>query len=80
MKYVITSKVRSGIYLYFVHQLGLMEKDVLSHNFEIQFSDPSDANTNSTTLISDDTDDKPSTVPNSKSNKSNYPECEVRSF
>ncbi|CAL9088798.1 unnamed protein product [Musa acuminata var. zebrina] len=56
--------------------LGLMEKDVLSHNFEIQFSDPSDANMNSTTLISDDTDDKPSTVPNSKSNKSNYPECE----
>ncbi|RRT42551.1 hypothetical protein B296_00057038 [Ensete ventricosum] len=59
------------------HQLGLTEKDVLSHNFEIQFSGPSDANTNSTTLISDDTDDKPSTVPNSKSNKLNYPECEV---
>ncbi|XP_064939636.1 two-component response regulator-like PRR1 isoform X2 [Musa acuminata AAA Group] len=56
--------------------LGLTEKDVLSHNFEIQFSDPSDANMNSTTLISDDTDDKPSTIPNSKSNKSNYPECE----
>ncbi|URE25480.1 Two-component response regulator-like, partial [Musa troglodytarum] len=56
--------------------LGLTEKDVLSHNFEIQFSDPSDANTNSTTLISDDTDYRPSTVPNSKLSKLNYPECE----
>ncbi|EHA8587847.1 Two-component response regulator-like PRR1 [Cocos nucifera] len=38
--------------------LHLSEKDVFSHDFELTLSDPSDANTNSTTLLSDDTDDK----------------------
>ncbi|XP_029116549.1 two-component response regulator-like PRR1 isoform X2 [Elaeis guineensis] len=38
--------------------LRLSEKDVFSHDFELTLSDPSDANTNSTTLFSDDTDDK----------------------
>ncbi|XP_073011957.1 two-component response regulator-like PRR1 [Typha latifolia] len=39
--------------------LGLSEKDIFNHDFELALSDPSDANTNSTTLLSDDTDDKP---------------------
>ncbi|XP_021761586.1 two-component response regulator-like APRR1 [Chenopodium quinoa] len=38
--------------------LGLAEKNIVSYDFEIAASDPSDANTNSTTLFSDDTDDK----------------------
>nr|AEA92684.1 TOC1 [Phaseolus vulgaris] len=46
--------------------LGLVEKNILSYEFDIVASDPSDANTNSTTLFSDDTDDK--------SKRSNNPE------
>lgn len=38
--------------------LGLIEKNILNYNLELVESDPSDANTNSTTLFSDDTDDK----------------------
>uniref|UniRef100_A0A803L9C0 CCT domain-containing protein n=1 Tax=Chenopodium quinoa TaxID=63459 RepID=A0A803L9C0_CHEQI len=38
--------------------LGLAEKNIVSYDLEIAASDPSDANTNSTTLFSDDTDDK----------------------
>ncbi|XP_030473568.1 two-component response regulator-like APRR1 isoform X2 [Syzygium oleosum] len=38
--------------------LGLVEKNILSYDFDLIGSDPSDANTNSTTLLSDDTDDK----------------------
>ncbi|KAK7347303.1 hypothetical protein VNO80_21833 [Phaseolus coccineus] len=38
--------------------LGLVEKNILNYEFELVASDPSDANTNSTTLFSDDTDDK----------------------
>ncbi|KAM6569539.1 hypothetical protein CsatB_017524 [Cannabis sativa] len=38
--------------------LGLAEKNILSYEFDLVASDPSDANTNSTTLFSDDTDDK----------------------
>ncbi|KAK7304648.1 hypothetical protein VNO77_42533 [Canavalia gladiata] len=38
--------------------LGLVEKNILSYDFDLVASDPSDANTNSTTLFSDDTDDK----------------------
>ncbi|XP_030534651.2 two-component response regulator-like APRR1 [Rhodamnia argentea] len=38
--------------------LGLVEKNLLSYDFDLIGSDPSDANTNSTTLLSDDTDDK----------------------
>lgn len=40
------------------HMLGLSEKKILNYDFEPVASDPSDANTNSTTLFSDDTDDK----------------------
>ncbi|ESQ31800.1 hypothetical protein EUTSA_v10003924mg [Eutrema salsugineum] len=38
--------------------LGLAEKNMLSYDFDLAGSDPSDPNTNSTTLFSDDTDDK----------------------
>lgn len=38
--------------------LGLAEKNIVSYDFDLAASDPSDANTNSTTLFSDDTDDK----------------------
>ncbi|KAF8016333.1 hypothetical protein BT93_H1749 [Corymbia citriodora subsp. variegata] len=38
--------------------LGLAEKNILSYDFDLIGSDPSDTNTNSTTLLSDDTDDK----------------------
>ncbi|XWS51160.1 hypothetical protein CRYUN_Cryun12cG0153500 [Craigia yunnanensis] len=38
--------------------LGLAEKNILNYDIDLVASDPSDANTNSTTLFSDDTDDK----------------------
>eukprot|EP00256_Glycine_max_P057346 XP_014625173.1 two-component response regulator-like APRR1 isoform X2 [Glycine max] len=38
--------------------LGLVENNILNYDFDLVASDPSDANTNSTTLFSDDTDDK----------------------
>ncbi|KAK3169107.1 hypothetical protein Dsin_000099 [Dipteronia sinensis] len=38
--------------------LGLAEKNILSYDFDLVASDPSDAHTNSTTIFSDDTDDK----------------------
>ncbi|CAI9112057.1 OLC1v1012431C3 [Oldenlandia corymbosa var. corymbosa] len=38
--------------------LGLAEKNIMSYDFDLVVSDPSDANTNSTTLFSDDTDDR----------------------
>ncbi|KAG2679318.1 hypothetical protein I3760_11G046200 [Carya illinoinensis] len=40
------------------HMLGLAEKNILNYDFDLVASDPSDTNTNSTTLFSDDTDDK----------------------
>ncbi|KAK6249999.1 Signal transduction response regulator [Theobroma cacao] len=49
--------------------LGLAEKNILNYDFDLVASDPSDANTNSTTLFSDDTDDK--------SRKSTNPEIGV---
>ncbi|KAK4395965.1 Two-component response regulator-like APRR1 [Sesamum angolense] len=39
-------------------ELGLAEKNIVNYDFDPVASDPSDANTNSTTLFSDDTDDK----------------------
>ncbi|KAK8559991.1 hypothetical protein V6N13_061391 [Hibiscus sabdariffa] len=39
-------------------ELGLVEKNILNCEFDLVASDPSDANTNSTTLFSDDTDDR----------------------
>lgn len=44
--------------LYQFWQLGLAEKNILNCDFDLVASDPSDANTNSTTLFSDDTEDK----------------------
>lgn len=38
--------------------MGLAEKNILNCDFDLGASDPSDANTNSTTLFSDDTDEK----------------------
>ncbi|MED6183732.1 Tor complex Tor2 interacting protein 1 [Stylosanthes scabra] len=38
--------------------LGLVENNILNYEFDLVASDPSDANTNSTTLFSDDTDDE----------------------
>ncbi|WJX95549.1 Tor complex Tor2 interacting protein 1, variant 3 [Trifolium repens] len=38
--------------------LGLTENNICSYDFDMVASDPSDANTNSTTLFSDDTDDR----------------------
>ncbi|XVE56892.1 hypothetical protein DITRI_Ditri04bG0046900 [Diplodiscus trichospermus] len=50
-------------------ELGLAEKNILNYDFDLAASDPSDANTNSTALFSDDTDDK--------SRKSTNPEMAV---
>ncbi|XP_020524633.1 two-component response regulator-like PRR1 isoform X2 [Amborella trichopoda] len=59
--------------------LGMEKKNILNHDFELMMSDPSSANTNSTTLFSDETDDKKSrrsTVP--ESSVSNHPDsCDV---
>ncbi|KAI3685079.1 hypothetical protein L6452_34312 [Arctium lappa] len=49
--------------------LGLAEKNIMNCEFDPVPSDPSDANTNSTTLFSDDTDEK--------SRKSSNPEMSV---
>ncbi|KAK4752529.1 hypothetical protein SAY87_021327 [Trapa incisa] len=38
--------------------LGLAEKNILNYEIDLVASDPSDANTTSTTLLSDDTDDR----------------------
>jgi pseudo-response regulator 1 len=45
-------------FLYLFLQLGLTENNICSYDFDMVASDPSDANTNSTTLFSDDTDDR----------------------
>lgn len=58
-------------------QLGLSEKEVFSHDFELALSDPSDANTNSTTLLSDDTDDKLKGNSNQETGASNHREYEA---
>ncbi|XVF11883.1 hypothetical protein REPUB_Repub08aG0065800 [Reevesia pubescens] len=50
-------------------ELNLVEKNILNYDFDLVTSDPSDANTNSTTLFSDDTYDK--------SRKSTNPEMGV---
>ncbi|KAK1564612.1 hypothetical protein Q3G72_007068 [Acer saccharum] len=52
--------------------LGLAEKNILSYDFDLVASDPSDANTNSTTIFSDDTDDK--------SRKSTNPELGMATY
>lgn len=49
--------------------LGLIENNILNYDFDLVASDPSDANTNSATFFSDDTDDK--------SKRSNNPEAGI---
>ncbi|KAK3158467.1 hypothetical protein QOZ80_2AG0137610 [Eleusine coracana subsp. coracana] len=56
--------------------LGLPEKNFFHDNFELVLSEPSDANTNSTTLISDETDDRPKETTNQESGTSNQREYE----
>ncbi|KAF2945880.1 hypothetical protein DAI22_02g249300 [Oryza sativa Japonica Group] len=56
--------------------LGLSEKNFFNDNFELALSEPSDANTNSTTLLSDDTDDKPKENINQETSTSNQHEYE----
>ncbi|KAG8071467.1 hypothetical protein GUJ93_ZPchr0006g41101 [Zizania palustris] len=59
--------------------LGLAEKNFFNDNFELVLSDPSDANTNSTTLLSDDTDDKPKDTINQETSTSNQNQHEFES-
>ncbi|XP_010547769.1 PREDICTED: two-component response regulator-like APRR1 isoform X2 [Tarenaya hassleriana] len=56
--------------------LGLSEKNILSYDFDLVGSDPSDANTNSTNLFSDDTDDKSLRCTNLQTLTSKNPENE----
>ncbi|XP_043806610.1 two-component response regulator-like APRR1 isoform X2 [Manihot esculenta] len=56
--------------------LGLAEKNILNYDFDLVASDPSDANTNSTTLFSDDTDDKSRKCTNPETGVSTHQEDE----
>ncbi|KAK4370899.1 hypothetical protein RND71_010374 [Anisodus tanguticus] len=47
-----------GPHIDLILSLGLVEKNILSYDFDLVVSEPSDPNTNSTTLFLDDTDDK----------------------
>lgn len=49
----------------------------MNYEFDLVASDPSDANTNSTTLFSDDTDDKSRRSTNPEMGLSNHQEDEV---
>lgn len=62
----------------FCWQLGLADKNILSYDFDLVASDHSDPNTNSTTLFSDDTDDKSHRCPNQDTGISTHQEHEVR--
>ena len=53
------------------------EKNFFHDNFELVLSEPSDANTNSTTLLSDETDDRPKENMNQETGTSNQLEYEV---
>lgn len=57
--------------------LGLVEKNILNYDFDLVASDPSDANTNSTTLFSDDTDDKSRKCTNPEMGVSTHQEDET---
>ncbi|KAL5722952.1 Tor complex Tor2 interacting protein 1 [Ranunculus cassubicifolius] len=58
------------------HMLGLSEKKILNFDNDLVASDPSDANTNSTTLFSDDTDEKSRRSNILENSISNYREIE----
>ena len=53
------------------------EKNFFNDNLELVLSEPSDANTNSTTLLSDETDDRPKENRNQETGTSNQLEYEV---
>jgi pseudo-response regulator 1 len=55
----------------------LPEKNFFNDNFELVLSEPSDANTNSTTLLSDETDDRPKGNTNQETGTSKQLEYEV---
>ncbi|KAM7268397.1 hypothetical protein ACFE04_010563 [Oxalis oulophora] len=59
--------------------LGLAEKN-MTCEFDLVASDPSDANTNSTTLFSDDTDEKSRRSANLENGMSNHYEDEATAF
>ncbi|KAG9154761.1 hypothetical protein Leryth_014257 [Lithospermum erythrorhizon] len=59
--------------------LGLAEKNILNYDIDLVVSDPSDVNTNSATLFSDDTDDKSRKSLNPDINMSIHPEDESNS-
>ncbi|XP_042511215.1 two-component response regulator-like APRR1 [Macadamia integrifolia] len=58
------------------HMLGLAEKNILNYDFDLVGSDPSDANTNSTPMFSDDTDDKSRRIALPEMSVSNHQEDE----
>ena len=57
-------------------QLGLAEKNMLSYEFDLVGSDPSDPNTNSTNLFSDDTDER--SIRSTNPQRGSHQEKEVR--
>ncbi|EYU21181.1 hypothetical protein ABFS82_04G154500 [Erythranthe guttata] len=59
--------------------LGLVEKKIVSYDFDVVGSGHSDANTSSTTLFSDDTDDKSGTSINPETHISTHQENETNS-
>ncbi|XP_062148361.1 two-component response regulator-like APRR1 [Alnus glutinosa] len=60
------------------HMLGLAEKNILTYEFDLVALDPSDANTNNTTtLFSDDTNDKSRRSTNPEMELSTHQEDEV---
>lgn len=61
-------------------QLGLAEKNMLSYDFDLAGSDPSDQNTNSTNLFSDDTDDRSLRSNNLQRGTLSQQENEVRKY
>lgn len=69
--------VLRGTHKYLCWQLGLAEKNILNYDFDPVASDPSDANTNSTTLFSDDTDDLSRRSTNPEMGMSTHQEDEV---
>ncbi|GAB2220998.1 hypothetical protein Droror1_Dr00012159 [Drosera rotundifolia] len=63
--------------------LGLAEKNILNYEVDLMASDPSDSNTNSTTLFSDDTDEKSrksmnpdTTLPTYQEDELSYPDVD----
>lgn len=61
-------------------QLGLAEKNMLSYDLDFVGSDPSDPNTNSTNVFSDDTDDRSLRSTNPQRGTLSHQENEVRKY